>query len=146
MRTEELFQGFFFQENDVKSLTTEEALTTATSSVFCTMKKDLGLFPPLYFCNIYHVTHLEMTRWTENLLKFLKSTKCFCVHSNERSWPSVKRRSSGRESGWTGRAQRPRRQRFPLTRKWMRWRPTLTTSMTASQTVRPTSCRWRKPR
>lgn len=70
----------------------------------------------------------------------------FMSHSNERSWPSVKKRSSGRGTDWSGRGQRQRRRCFLWTRKWTHWQPTLTTSTTASQTVRPTSCRWRKPR
>lgn len=41
------------------------------------------------------------------------TSQCVSDHSNERSWPSAKRRSSGRGTGCSGRGQRQRRQCFP---------------------------------
>lgn len=67
-------------------------------------------------------------------------------YSNGRSWPDGGSGCPEREKRWQWRVQTPTAPWPPWTRSWSLWAPTSTTSTTASQTARPTSCRWRRPR
>lgn len=103
-------------------------------------------FPSLKIYLGQNTCKFKIFIFSELEMELIDKLLTFCVHSNVRNWPNAERR------WWKKGTRLPVRTRMStgpsslLMKRWSRWPLTSTTSTTASQTARPTSCRWRRPR